>query len=172
MADGRQCYVITALKYVTRYTVATSVTQHTAKKVAAFLMMKEVVLRFGVFRKLLTDGAPELAGKVIYQLAILLQVKKIDPMRSRPQMIGLVERFNRTWKGCVGLYMTANKQNDWEMWVKFAVYAYNSVQHSTVMLTPNELVMGRRLRPPNKLTHMTAVTEADELMKHHKAWWR
>jgi hypothetical protein len=51
--------VIAALEYVTRYAVARCVVQHTAESVATFLM-EEVVLKFGVFRELLTDGAPEL----------------------------------------------------------------------------------------------------------------
>jgi hypothetical protein len=59
VADGGERYVIAALEYVTRYAVARCVVQHTAESVATFLM-EEVVLKFGVFRELLTDGAPEL----------------------------------------------------------------------------------------------------------------
>ncbi|ETP46517.1 hypothetical protein F442_07248, partial [Phytophthora nicotianae P10297] len=51
-------------------------------------------------------------------------------------------------------------QNDWDNWVDFAVYAYNSGKHSTVALSPNELMMGRRLRPPNELLRRTSVMEA------------
>lgn len=32
-------------------------------------MMKHVVIKFGPFRELLTDGAPELTGKVSEQLS-------------------------------------------------------------------------------------------------------
>jgi hypothetical protein len=38
-------------------------------------------------------------------------------------MIGLVERFHLTWKDCVSMYMAEEGQHDWELWVKFAVYA-------------------------------------------------
>ncbi|KAI9996403.1 hypothetical protein PInf_014090 [Phytophthora infestans] len=37
--------------------------------------------------------------------------------------------------------MSSEQQNDWDLWVKFAVYAYNSAPHRTVRLTPNELMM-------------------------------
>ncbi|KAE8953240.1 hypothetical protein PR001_g32958, partial [Phytophthora rubi] len=83
------------LEYVTRYAVARSVVKHTADNVAAFLM-DEVVLKFGVFRELLTDGAPEMTGRVIELLVNLLQAKQTNPVPYRPQMIGLVERFHRT----------------------------------------------------------------------------
>jgi hypothetical protein len=167
VADGGEGYVIAALEYVTRYAVAKCVTQHTAESVASFLM-EDVVLKFGAFRELLTDGAPEMVGKVIEQLIVLLQAEQTNPVPYRPQMIGLVERFHRSWKDCVATFMASNAQNDWNLWVKFAVYAYNSARHSTVALTPNELMMGRRLRAPNELLRRTEVTEAGELTPYHE----
>jgi hypothetical protein len=79
IAEGGQRYVIAALEYVTRYAVATTVVQHTVESVADFLL-SEVVLRFGPFRELLTDGATELTGKTIDQL---VQMRRRDrPTRS------------------------------------------------------------------------------------------
>eukprot|EP00644_Phytophthora_capsici_P012414 jgi/Phyca11/121828/e_gw1.46.271.1 len=130
--------------------------------------MKEIILKFGPFRELLTDGAPELTGKVIEELVRLLQAQQTNPVPYRPQMIGLVERFHRTWKDCVATYMSNEQQCDWDNWVSFAVYAYNSGKHSTVALTPNELMMGRKLRTPNELLRRTHVTEAGELTKYHE----
>ncbi|KAE8977450.1 hypothetical protein PR001_g24248 [Phytophthora rubi] len=66
------------------------------------------------------------------------------------------------------MYMANEQQNDWNLWVKFAVYAYNSARHSTVALSPNELMMGRRLRPPNELLRRMETTEAGELMAYHE----
>ncbi|GMF52920.1 unnamed protein product [Phytophthora fragariaefolia] len=129
--------------------------------------MQEVVLRFGVFRELLTDGAPELAGKVIEELVQLLQAHQVNPVPCRPQLVGLVERFHRSWKDCVATFMQDERQTDWNLWVKFAVYSYNSAKHSAVALCPNELMMGRRLRAPNELLRRTEVTEAGELSAYH-----
>jgi hypothetical protein len=158
--------VIAALEYVTRYAVARCVVQHTAESVATFLM-EEVVVKFGVFRELLTDGAPELTGKAIELLVKMLQARQTNPVPYRPQMVGLVERFHRTWKDVVATFMTEERQDDWNLWVRFAVYAYNSAVHSTAALTPNELMMGRRLRPPNELLRRTEITEAGELTAYH-----
>ncbi|KAE9031898.1 hypothetical protein PR001_g10849 [Phytophthora rubi] len=131
-------------------------------------LVEDVVLKFGVFRELLTDRAPEMVGKVIEQLVDLLQAKQTTPVPYRPQRIGLVERFHRSWKDCVSTFMSSNTQDDWNMYVKFAVYVYNSARHTTVALTPNELMMGRRLRAPNELLRRTEVTEAGELVQYHK----
>ncbi|KAE9019074.1 hypothetical protein PR001_g13974 [Phytophthora rubi] len=155
-------YVTAAVEYVTRYAVAEAVENHTAGNVAKFLL-GHVVLRFGVFRALLTDGAPELTGKVVERLVELLQARQVNPVPYRPQMIGLVERFHRTWKDLVSLYMSEDAQDDWEEWVPFALYACNPVRHTTVGLSPNELMMGRRLRSPNELLRSTGVSEAGKV---------
>lgn len=167
MAEGGSRYVVAAVEYVTRYAVATCVKEHTADVVARFLM-QEVVLRFGVFRELLTDGAPEMTGHVIELLVDMLQAKQINPVPYRPQFIGLVERFNRTWKDCVSTLMQTEQQNDWDLYVKFAVYAYNSAMHTTVALSPNELMLGRKLRAPNELLRRTEVAEAGELKAYQE----
>ncbi|KAE8953380.1 hypothetical protein PR001_g32902, partial [Phytophthora rubi] len=105
--EGGPRYVIAAVEYVTRYVVAVAVKQHEAEYVAEFLM-RQVVLKFGPFRELLTDGAPELTGKVIDKLVTMLQAQQVNPVPYRPQMIGLVERFHRTWKDCVATYMATH----------------------------------------------------------------
>eukprot|EP00644_Phytophthora_capsici_P010828 jgi/Phyca11/104618/e_gw1.9.585.1 len=130
--------------------------------------MKDVVLKFGPFRELLTDGAPELTGRVIEELVELLQAQQTNPVPYRPQLVGLVERFNRTWKDIVAISMNKGDQRDWDRWVPFAVYAYNSGRHSTVALIPNELMMGRRLRSPNELLRVTSQRDAGELNEYHR----
>jgi hypothetical protein len=49
------------------------------------------------------------------------------------------------------------------VWVDFALYAYNSGHHSTVLLSPNDLMRGRRLRAPNELLRQASVSEAGQL---------
>lgn len=163
-SNGKR-YVIAAVEYVTRYAVAIAVEHHTAKTVAAFIM-KNIVLRFGVFRELLTDGAPELTGHVMKNLVELLQAKQLNPVPYRPQMIGLVERFHRTWKDCVSIYVNEN-QDDWDEWLECALYAYNSATHTTTHHSPNELMLGRHLRSPNDLLRRSQVGEAGPPEAYH-----
>ncbi|GMF39920.1 unnamed protein product [Phytophthora fragariaefolia] len=165
--DDGERYVITAVEYVTRYTVAVTVMRHTSENVTAFLM-RNIVLNFGAFRDLLTDGAAELAGKAIEQLVVMLQAQPTNPVPYRPQMVGLVERFHRTWKDCIATYMNDELQRDWDVWVDFAVYAYNSGQHSTVMLSPNYLMMGRWLKSTNYLLRRASVAEVGKRTSYRR----
>ncbi|OWZ16706.1 LOW QUALITY PROTEIN: Retrovirus Polyprotein [Phytophthora megakarya] len=143
---------------------------HNAENVAAFLM-KFVVLRLGPFRALLTDGEPELTGRAIEKLVELLQAHQTNPVPYRPQMIGLVERFHSIWKDCVAIYIQTEAQNDWDAWVDFALYLYNSGRHTAVSISPNELMLGRKLRTPNVYNsgrHTTVSLSPNELMLGRK----
>ncbi|OWZ06206.1 LOW QUALITY PROTEIN: hypothetical protein PHMEG_00021570 [Phytophthora megakarya] len=134
----------------------------TAETLATFLV-QEVVLKFGIFRELLTDGAPEMTVSVIEVLVQLLQAQQVNPW------VGLVERFHRTWKDCVSTLTQDERQLDWNMWVNFSVYACNSARHSRVSLIPNELMMGRRLRVSNEFLRLrrAEVTKAGDLSTYH-----
>ncbi|OWZ14650.1 hypothetical protein PHMEG_00011835 [Phytophthora megakarya] len=108
---------------------------------------------------------------------MMLQAEHTNPVPYRPQMIGLVEHFHRTWKDCVATYMHDEKQHDWcrrgnptpywDMWVDFAVYTYNSGRRSTVLLSRTGSRFGRKLKAPNDLVRHGSVTESGELMVYH-----
>ncbi|KAG3008289.1 hypothetical protein PC128_g24000 [Phytophthora cactorum] len=64
--------------------------------------------------------------------------------------------------------MNTDEQRDWDLWVNFAVYAYDSGQHTTVKILPNELMMGRTLRSPNELLRTENVHEAGDVTEYHR----
>ncbi|KAE9288914.1 hypothetical protein PF008_g26010 [Phytophthora fragariae] len=165
-ADGNR-YVIAAVDYASRYVVTAAVPTHTATDIAQFIVGK-LVMVYGPMRELVMDGAPELNGRVIEELVNLLQARQMTPVPYRPALLGLVERFHRTWKDMVSLYV-AEAQNDWDRWLPCAAYAYNGARHTGTQLTPNELMMGRKLRAPNELLRATRVTQTGPAAKYHQA---
>lgn len=96
------------------------------------------------------DGAMEFGSQATAELLELLQAKQTTPVPYRPKLLGLVERFHRTWKDIVSLYIN-EEQTDWDDFLPSALYAYNGTQHATHGYQPNELMMGRKLRTPAEL---------------------
>lgn len=160
-------YVVAAVEYATRYAVAIAVPTHTAKDVARFIM-ERIVLVHGPLREIVMDGAPELNGKVIEELVALLQAKQTTPVPYRPALLGLVERFHRSWKDMVSIYVSAD-QRDWDDWIACALYAYNGAQYSTTGYSPNELMLGRRLRAPNELLRASGLTQIGSWADYHRS---
>jgi hypothetical protein len=166
-ASGKR-YVIAAVEYTTRYAVAEAVTEHTAKAIARFLM-ERVVLVFGPMREIMMDGAREFGSQATAELLQLMQTKQSTPVPYRPNLLGLVERFHRTWKDIVSLYVDEG-QDDWDDFVPCALYAYNSARHATHGYQPNELMMGRKLRTPAELLRRSRLTHPRRtLNEYHEA---
>ncbi|KAE9162175.1 hypothetical protein PF005_g30956 [Phytophthora fragariae] len=119
-------------------------------------------------RELVMDGAPELNGAVVEALVNALQAKQLTPVPYRPALLGLVERFHRTWKDMVAMFVS-EAQSDWDRWLPCAAYAYNGARHSGTGYSPNELMMGRRLRTPNELLRTSGVTQVGVFADYHRA---
>uniref|UniRef100_H3GPF5 Integrase catalytic domain-containing protein n=1 Tax=Phytophthora ramorum TaxID=164328 RepID=H3GPF5_PHYRM len=88
-------------------------------------------------------AVPEHTAKAIARFLMDKVVLVYGPMR-------LVERFHRTWKDMVSLYVN-EAQDDWDDFLPSALYAYNGSRHATHGYQPNELMMGRKLRTPAEL---------------------
>ncbi|KAG6583073.1 Enzymatic Polyprotein [Phytophthora cinnamomi] len=109
--DGNR-YVVAAVDYATRYAVVPATPHHTAKDIVKFIAEK-LVLVHGPMREIVMDGAPELNGNVVEALVEALQAKQMTPVPYRPTLLGLVERFHRTWKDMVAIYVS-EAQDDWD----------------------------------------------------------
>ncbi|KAE9178650.1 hypothetical protein PF002_g28021 [Phytophthora fragariae] len=148
-----------------RYVVA-AVPSHRAPDIANFIVEK-LVMVYGPMRELVLDGAPELNGAVVEALVDALQAKQLTPVPYRPALLGLVERFHRTWKDMVAMFVS-EAQSDWDRWLPCAAYAYNGAGHSGTGYSPNDLMMGRRLRTPNELLRTSGVTQVGVFADYHR----
>ncbi|KAE8890678.1 hypothetical protein PF002_g25007 [Phytophthora fragariae] len=128
--------------------------------------MDKVVFVYGPMREIMMDGAMEFGSKATAELLELMQVKQSTPVPYRPKLLGLVERFHRTWKDVVSLYVDEG-QDDWDDFLPSALYAYNSSRHSTHGFQPNELMMGRKLRTAAELLRRSRVTHPHSTLQEY-----
>ncbi|KAE8976799.1 hypothetical protein PR001_g25316 [Phytophthora rubi] len=98
VTDKDNRYVVA--DYATRYVVVAAVPNHRARDIAN-LIVEKLVMVYGPMRELVMDGAPELNGAVMEVLVNALHAKQLTPVTYRPALLGLVERFHRTWKDMV-----------------------------------------------------------------------
>ena len=101
-------YVVVAVEYLSRWVIAVPIKTKDADGIARVLL-ESVVFQFGPFKELLTDNASELVGSVVASLVTLLQAKQSVPVPYRPNLMGLAERFNRTWKDMVSMYLNESQ---------------------------------------------------------------
>ncbi|CAF1177661.1 unnamed protein product [Didymodactylos carnosus] len=59
-----------------------------------------------------------------------------------PQTNGLTERFNATLAGSIGTYVN-QQQTDWDEYLPFVTFAYNTSKQTTTQLKPFKLMFDR-----------------------------
>ena len=80
----------------------------------------------------------------------LLRIKKIQTTAFHPQSNGSLERSHMVLTEYLRHYVCEDQTN-WDEWVPYAVYVYNTTVHATTAYTPFELVYGFKSEVPSAL---------------------
>jgi hypothetical protein len=72
----------------------------------------------------------------------MLKIKKFQSTAFHPESQGGIARSHRVLAEYLRRYVNEDQSN-WNEWVPFAIYVYNTTVHSTTGFTPFELLFGR-----------------------------
>lgn len=112
--------------------------------------MNDFLLTFGTFLVLRSDQGTEFNNEVFNQICNMLQIKQKFSTAYQPQTIGSLERNHR----CLNEYLRSfvnEHQSDWDEWLKFYAFNYNTTPHSDHGFSPHELVFGNKAKLPQEL---------------------
>jgi len=171
-------YILTCIDRYTRM-VEAFVTTDVDTFTTAKLIVEGVVCRHGLFDVLQSDRGSGFVSQIAANVYKQLGIKQTKTSSWHPQSNGVIERFNRDVK--VTLKIFANEyQNDWDILLPYAVFAYNTAFHSGIQETPFYLNNGRDaktiihqtlgVRPDNTNTdvHRYALELSQKLYDVHK----
>ena len=158
--EGYQ-YAICFTEYVSRLAVVVKCKTRKAEEVARALI-DHVILVHGPIRELLCDGAKEFTSGLLLGVVNQLQMHQNSPVPYRPNMMGLVERFNRTIKDMLAMYVNED-QTDWDMFLPMVVYVYNTSIHESTGFQPFEIMYGRKGQSPDNLHMQSQIVEIKDL---------
>jgi transposase InsO family protein len=99
-------------------------------------------------RYLLTENETQFNAKVFLAVCRVLGIAKIFTTAYNPQTNVQVERFNKTTIKSLRSYVS-RRQNDWDEYTSAITFRYNCRVHSSLNLTPFELILSR---PPPTLS--------------------
>lgn len=80
-------------------------------------------------------------SKLIKDLCNLFKTIHISTTPYHPQSNGALERTHLTLKDYLKHYINPN-QSDWDDYIQFAMFSYNSSIHKSTKFTPYELLFG------------------------------
>ena len=148
-------YILTFQDDLSKYLAAIPIPQQDAETVARAFVLN-IVLKFGAPAQLLTDQGSNFLSDLFKNMCRLLRIKKVQTTPFRPESNGGLERSHRVLAEYLRHYVS-EAQTDWDDWVPYAVYMYNSTVHSTTKFTPFELVYGFKSEVPSALRETPTV---------------
>ena len=112
--------------------------------------IEKIVLTYGTPQILQTDQGASFMSEVFRNTCKILKIKKIQSTAFHPESQGSIERSHCVLAEYLQHYISEDQTN-WDLWVPFATYVYNTTQHSATGFTPFELLFGRPSTLPSAL---------------------
>jgi ribosomal protein L21E len=118
----------------------------------------------------LTDRGTNFLSTLIKEICLLFKIKQMRTTAYHPQTDGLVERFNRTLIDMLTCYVV-DEPEQWERFLPYVTFAYNTAVQSTLKECPFFLFFGRPPVLPNdvKIDQKYEITRDDAFM-YTKNW--
>ncbi|CAB0034699.1 unnamed protein product [Trichogramma brassicae] len=113
---------------------------------------KDFICRFGCPETLRTDMGQNLISKVFSTLAKLFKIRQIHSTAYGPQTQGSLERSHHSLIEYLKMYI--NDRN-WDTWIRYAIFSYNTSTHTAHGFTSHELVFARKARVPSEFANKT-----------------
>ena len=142
-------YVLTFQDDLSKYVVAVPIVRQDAETVAR-AFVERIVLQYGTPQVIQTDQGANFVSEVFKNTCCLLKIKKIQSTAFHPESQGGIERSHRVLAEYLRHYVNEDQTN-WDAWMPFATYVYNTTHHSATGYTPFELMFGRLSTLPSAL---------------------
>lgn len=89
-------------------------------------------------------------SQVFKQVRKLFKIQKATSSAYHPESNGSLERSHKVLVEYLRCFC-AEKQSEWERWIPFAIFVYNTTPHTATKFTPFELVYGSLANLPGAL---------------------
>jgi hypothetical protein len=104
--------------------------------------MKHCILKYGVPRVIKSDNGGSFKNAIMEELARILNVELRRGQPWHPESQATCERLNGTIMLKLSMY-TEKEPKQWFKWLQYVVFSYNTMPHSTTMISPYKLVFNR-----------------------------
>lgn len=142
-------YILTMQDDLSKFSVAVPLNDQESSTISkAFVIY--FVCCYGLPSIIVTDQGRNFISNLFKQVCKLLKIEKLNCTAYHPQSNGALERSHRTLGDYLRSYTEKDPQN-WDEFVPFAMFAYNSTPHSSTNYMPFELLYGTIPNIPNSI---------------------
>ena len=98
----------------------------------------------------------EYKNSIINDLCKYLKIDNITSTAHHHQTLGTIERSHRTFNEYIRSYISVDK-TDWDIWLQYFVYCFNTTPSVTHNYCPYELVFGKQHNLPKQLNSIDRI---------------
>ena len=132
-------YLLVIQDYFTKWVEAIPLPDQTAKRIISELI--HVFAKYGLPTTLHSDQGHNFESSILHQILEAFGINKSRTTAYHPKGDGMVKRFNRTLLQLLRSY--TEKQEEWERYLPFVLFAYRTAKHTSTGVSPFELMFGR-----------------------------
>ncbi|CAF1009963.1 unnamed protein product [Didymodactylos carnosus] len=133
-------YVLVITDYLSKFVIAKATRTNTVQTTAQILV-DELIFKYGVLHRLITDNAVHFNNDLLKALAAQIGFHHIKSTPYHPHTNCQVERFNANFRPQLAKLQSENT-NDWAESLPAIPSAYNTGQHASTTFTPFQLMYG------------------------------
>ena len=150
LTESGNKYILTLQDDLTKFSQAYPIPNQETTTIANELSSK-FICTFGIPKVILTDQGTNFTSDLFKDVAKLFKIKKVQSSAYHAQTNGSLERSHQTLADYLKHFISES-QTDWDGWINFAMFSYNSTPHTTTRYSPYELVFGRRAEIPSSIS--------------------
>lgn len=143
-------YLLTFQDDLSKFSIAIPIPDQEASTVARNFVTK-IICQYGTPKTLLTDQGTNFLSQVFKESCKLLNIKQFQCTSYHPQSNGSLERSHRTLVEYLRTFINKD-MNNWDDFIPFATFTYNTTPHTSTGFSPFELLYGRKAILPSALT--------------------
>ena len=149
MTENGMKYILTCQDNLSKYFIAIPMQNQTSEEVTnAFV--RNIILIYGIPTEIVTDQGSNFMSDVFKRICKLFKIDKIFTTAYHPESNGALERTHKTLANYLRCFCDT-KVNNWDEWIPFACFTYNTTPHTVTKYTPYEVLFGRIANIPGKL---------------------
>lgn len=142
-------YLLTYQDDLTKYVEAIPMENQEAETIT-YNFVTHILLRHSSPETILTDNGSNFVSDLFKRVCKMLGINRSYATPYHPETNGALERTHRTLKEHLRCYINEGL-NDWDTWIPYAVYTFNTTPHSSTNFSPYELLYGFKPILPNTL---------------------
>ena len=143
---SRARYILVMSDLFTKYAVTVALQDMTAATVVNAII-DEWIMKFGAADVIHTDQGSNFNSENMQDICHIFMIEKTRTTPYHPQGNGQVERFNRVIADTLSKHC-AEKPQEWDVYLPYITFAYNTTVHRTIGATPYSMIFGREAQYP------------------------